>query len=250
MLVEQTPGTIARFVDFGQPFMFFVQDPQDVIQSCHYAGRLYETEELGLIRQFAQGCQVFLDVGCNMGNHALFFTKVLGARKVYAFEANPDTAKLLGINVVLNNATGVIDTSYLGIGLGEAPGSFNVRYPGLHNIGGARLVEPSGKQAEGAIPVLPYDMLCIRERPQFIKIDVEGMEMAVLGGMHATISRYHPRLFIEVDNGNRAAFNLWLTENDYCPVARFRRYSSNENFLIVHTSELAPAPPQQPQQAG
>src|SRR5262249_55012689 len=35
-------------------------------------------------------------------------------------------------------------------------------------------------------------------KPDFVKIDVEGYERPVLEGMYQTITRYHPRLFIEI----------------------------------------------------
>ncbi|MFK0386507.1 hypothetical protein [Agrobacterium sp. NPDC090273] len=43
-------------------------------------------------------------------------------------------------------------------------------------------------------------------------------------------------MFIEVDNVNAASFEQWVVENDYEKIARFKRYPSNENFMIAHRS--------------
>jgi len=60
------------------------------------------------------------------------------------------------------------------------------------------------------------------ERPDFIKIDVEGVEMDVLDGMIETLTNYKPELFIEVHGVNleQKEFNArnllnCLTQNNY-----------------------------------
>ncbi len=81
--------------------------------------------------------------------------------------------------------------------------------------------------------------------PDFIKIDVEGMEMSVLSGLSGTVARCRPTFFVEVDNVNRDAFLQWVETNSYAVRARFRRYRANENFLIVprrtRSAEATPA---------
>ena len=48
-----------------------------------------------------------------------------------------------------------------------------------------------------------------------LKIDVEGMEMAVLSGAGATIARHRPALFIEVLDGTIPEFLAWTDLNGY-----------------------------------
>lgn len=59
------------------------------------------------------------------------------------------------------------------------------------------------------------------------------MELAVLKGMHKTIHKYKPNIFIEVDNSNLESFNKWIIENNYTILDMFRRYEINQNFLIL-----------------
>lgn len=243
-------GTISKFVDFDKQFSFFVEDGDDWIQRHHLAGNLYEREDLEQIKKYSGQARVFFDIGSNVGNHAIFMAKVLQATKVYSFEANPFAADILEINVSLNRLSHVIDTRYIGMGLGEATGIFTISYPHWKNIGAARLIEAQSRQAsapnrsaaegvksEGAsVVVCPLDSLNIGAEPDFIKIDVEGMEISVLKGMVETIRRFKPRMSIEVDNSNAGLFDEWLKENDYVKCESWGKYSSSDNILVAHRS--------------
>jgi hypothetical protein len=80
--------------------------------------------------------------------------------------------------------------------------------------------------------VIAGDEALAQAKVDFIKIDVEGMEMQVLGGLAQTLARCRPVIFIEVDEANRAAFLAWVDANRYDIAATFRRYPVNENFLL------------------
>ena len=53
------------------------------------------------------------------------------------------------------------------------------------------------------------------EKIDFIKIDVETMEMFVLAGMQETISKNRPKIYIEVTKKNIDDFNTWMEKNSY-----------------------------------
>lgn len=242
MVPKSISGVISTFVDFSSEFSFFVENNEDLIQRHHLAGRLYENEELGIIQKYGGDAKVFFDVGANVGNHSVFIAKVLNPLRVFSFEANPAAAKILKINVLLNNLSLVVDTSYLGIGLGAGIGQFRVVCPQKNNMGAARLIENRGRMnfdepnLQDAIRVLvsPLDALNIQMAPDFVKIDVEGMELDVLKGMSEMIGRYRPKIFVEVDNKNSDEFDNWILLNNYEKVAHFKRYASNINYMIVH----------------
>lgn len=236
--VHRSSGTVCRFVDFGRDFSFFVENPDDTIQRHHYGGRLYEREELQIIARHAEVAEIIYDIGCNVGNHAIFMSKVLQPKKILVFEPNPSAIAILKINIGINAVTN-IDTSYLGIGMGDLPGSFSVHAP-LGNLGGATLWKASADKAAGrpadakVVPVLALDSLATVPGPNFVKIDVEGMEMAVLRGMDALVQTHHPIIFIEVDNKNRDEFDAWLGPSKYAVIDKFKRSRANENFLIKY----------------
>lgn len=229
-------GTIVKFESHGKLFNFFIENKLDLIQKHHLSGCLYEKEELALISKHLQPNSVVYDIGANVGNHAIFFATILASKRVICFEANPTTAELLQININLNNLTEVINTEYLGIGLGDSLDVCEITYPQVNNIGAAQLSKNINVSADGNLSavVMPLDRLNLKELPDFIKIDVEGMEVQVLNGMSNIISMTHPTMFIEVDNKNRDAFNQWIAKYHYVIVDSYKRYPANENFLIKH----------------
>lgn len=230
-LTITAPGQVVRSVIHGQPIQFFISNPRDAIQKHHARGTFYETEELEIIRQWCPPGAVFCDIGANIGNHALYALKFLHPAKVVLFEPNPEVIRILLTNLGLNGVLDRCDISNLGIGLSDVPAENRAISAPRRNLGGGRIVESD--QAEGGIPLRRGDDILHDIAPTFLKIDVEGMEMAVLAGLADTIARHRPTIFVEVDQVNRAAFLDWVTAQDYAVKARYRRYRANENFLIV-----------------
>jgi FkbM family methyltransferase len=210
----------------GIDVYFFVMDEQDEIQREHLHRRFYEPEELQIIKQAFNG-GVFLDVGSNVGNHALFAAMFLGASKVISVEPNPIAYRILRVNIGLNGLHEKI--MHHAVGLSDASCRAAIHMP-RHNLGGAQLVVGS---ADGAIDVVTGDELLGGAKVDFIKIDAEGMELNVIRGLSKTIARDHPNLFVEVDGENAAAFLDLMKTHGYAIKQRYRRYDRNENYLAV-----------------
>jgi FkbM family methyltransferase len=227
-LVVSPAGQVVRSVIDGQPVFFTLTNIYDVIQMQHLAGRFYEPDELEIIREHCPKNAVFADIGANIGNHSLFALRFLGVRKLIPFEPNPVAVAVLTSNLGLNGGLDRCDLSHLGLGLSDrAQDGLTIELDEPYeNLGGGRLV------AGGDLRVIRGDDALSQEDVDFIKIDVEGMEMQVLGGLAQTIARCRPIFFIEVDEANRAAFLAWVEANDYAVAATFRRYTVNENFLL------------------
>lgn len=224
----------ATFRQYGEDFSFYIDNPADLIQSRHAKGRLYEAEELEIIRANAPDDGVFYDIGANVGNHAVFMAKVLRAKRVYPFEANPRAVAILEKNITANGLNSVIDTSFLGFGIGAGHGSMDVHNPQENNLGAARL-----RPAEnGSIEIRAIDGLGIPEAPDFVKIDVEGMEIDVLRGMASLLAR-KPPIFIEVNTANIGAFGAWADEHGYAVRETFVRYKSSVNYMVTGEADVS-----------
>ena len=217
-----------RTLVHGEVLHFAVSQRRDVIQNVHRRGHFYEEKELALIRSVLPVGGVFLDIGANVGNHAIYVAKFLHAARVVAIEPNPEACRYLIANVLMNGLERKFDLKRLGVGLSDEPGQgFSLAVPPT-NMGGAQM-----KHDGGALRVEKGDDLLEGISPNFVKIDVEGMEMKVLSGLSKTINRSRPALLVEVDNENADAFHSWAELNAYKVRARNRRYRSNENFLLV-----------------
>src|SRR5205823_6322509 len=79
-------GTIVESEFRGHKIRFFVDHPEDSIQSFHAIGRFYEEEELALIESHINPTSRILDVGANIGNHMVYFERILGAREIIPIE--------------------------------------------------------------------------------------------------------------------------------------------------------------------
>lgn len=106
------------------------------------------------------------------------------------------------------------------------------------NLGGARAIDgtESGVETQWEhveAPMLPLDSLHLKTPIDFIKLDVEGMEMQALEGMSRLIDANRPGIFAEIDNKNLEPFLAWTRSKSYRVAARFRRYSVNENYMII-----------------
>lgn len=234
-MVVTPPGQVVRSVMDGTPVYFTVTNAKDIIQREHAAGRFYETEELEIIRRHCPKNAVFADIGANIGNHSLFALKMLGVKKLIPFEPNPVAIAILTSNLGLNGVLAKVDLSHLGVGLSDVAQdglAMEVSKPNK-NLGAGRIVEG------GDLRVIRGDDALADEEVDFIKIDVEGMEMQVLGGLSETLARCRPALFIEVDERNREAFLAWVPTAGYKVADTCRRYKANENFLLVAEKKAA-----------
>ncbi|WP_134727029.1 FkbM family methyltransferase [Paracoccus luteus] len=200
---------------------------RDPVQNAIREGRFYELPELRTLKGLVAPGATIVDIGANVGNHALFFARRMRAARVIVFEPNPLAAAPLMANVLLNGLAGVVCLDHLGVALGAgASTGFGMRRHD-RNLGATRL-----RPGEGCIPVCRGDDLLTGETPALIKIDVEGMEMEVLAGLSATIARARPLMMVEVDDANLAAFLDWQAAAGYRPVKDWRVSKSNANYLI------------------
>ncbi len=234
---------VACFTENDVQIRLVVAYPRDEIQRHHARGEFYEAEELEIIsRHFPKG-GIYCDIGANVGNHAIYVGKMLDPSKIFVFEPNPAAIQVLISNIVLNELDAITDSSHLGLGLSDQSGEgFDItfRRPRWHvkNLGGAQL-ERNG----GDITVARGDALLGRQKVDFIKIDVEGMEMKVLTGLEQTIKASRPILFVEVDQVNAAEMEAWVKANRYNVTERFSRYDSNENYLCTPKTQQEPILP-------
>jgi FkbM family methyltransferase len=158
---------------------------------------LGEKEILSTFLSKLQPDDVVWDVGASYGIYSLFAGKEFPSIKVYAFEPEPKTFKLLNKNLRLNGIDNVIPKNY---GLGDIDGAAILHTSSSANIGTHSLVQRNDYPvSEKGISVEIRKGDCIIttgtiETPSIVKIDVEGAELNVLKGMKEILS--NPKLRI------------------------------------------------------
>jgi FkbM family methyltransferase len=230
--VTRIEGTLVSTKKYGCTLRFFVGNRRDLLQSSHFKGEFYEAEELTLIQQYFKANGIFVDIGANVGNHTIFASKILKAQKVIPFELLPDALAILTANIALNRCQNV-DWSFLGYGVSSSAERLSAERASYgNNLGGARF-KPVANGEPQSFPAISADMALNNTWVDFIKIDIEGMEMDALKSLEQTVQRCRPTIFIEVDNYNQDTFATWCHQHKYAVVETTKRYQWNLNYLIV-----------------
>ncbi|MBM4776643.1 MAG: FkbM family methyltransferase [Archangiaceae bacterium] len=150
--------------------------------------------EVELLSAFVKPGDVVVDVGANIGTHAVpLAAKVGPTGMVLAFEPQRLVHALLTSNLITN---GHGHARAVNAAVGASPGSLLVPpidYGQPGNFGGVALA--AAAQGE-PVDVLPLDALGL-DRLTLLKVDVEGMEAQVLAGAAQTLGRCQPVVYLE-----------------------------------------------------
>ena len=157
-----------------------------------------------------------VDIGAQSGLYSLY-AKFLPNTTFYAFEPFPDTYRLLQDNLALNGITNV-KTFPLGISNENGMATLNTC---LHNNGlntmGTNVEQMRFRDIRPInVQVVTLDSKFFEKniRVDFIKIDTEGWEYAILQGGMKTIEAYHP--FIQLEWNHANMLQSRVTENMLC----------------------------------
>ena len=165
---------------------------------------------------------IAIDVGANFGCWTLPLSK--HATHVYAFEPQKCCSDLIVRSV---EANGFDNITVWNVAVGRCTSIVTVPQLDIEtagNFGGVSLLNPC---TEGnSVAIMPLDnLICDSDRVTFIKIDVEGGELAVLRGARKLIDRERPILMMEMDHPltDLVALQQWLTDANYA----FDQYGPN-----------------------
>jgi FkbM family methyltransferase len=204
----------------------------DGIASTINVKGIYEKEQLNTVIGWLQSNGLiwgsFLDIGANIGNHSLYFSKWYD--RVFSFEPNPRTFKLLELNADLTDNI--------------KPFNFGISDSNAHvmmqqfreNMGGSRIIPHVGnveKLVQIEVRMLDSVMREIDLPIGLIKLDIEGHELAALSGAINTISQHRPVILFEQ---NASDF-----KNGLSPVIELLKSFGYANFATVMPSPLLPS---------
>jgi FkbM family methyltransferase len=204
---DQKPLEMAmtRLDAFGQEFHFVHVAGDYIPRKISDEHTFYESTFLELLQGFHRPGGVIIDGGANIGNHTLYFAKVVGA-EVIAFEPEPHNASCLAINLVLN---GISDRVQLHKhGLGQTSGMITLQMNVESNFGSFTTKLNSNKNSNQMadtmqvnVPVSSLDAVLeaniSRKTISILKLDVEGMELDVLRGAKELIQSSLPVIAVE-----------------------------------------------------
>lgn len=182
---------------------------------------------------------VAVDVGANIGAFTVLWAKhMTGWGFVHAFECQERIFYALCGNIVLNNLSNA--HAYLGAvtdqhGLLKQVSRLDFDKPGSY--GSMGLIEEKNADV-GQEPTEVTDSVWTHSldkaftgRVDFVKIDVEGMELDVLNGSVAMIDRERPILSVEHLKSDKATLFTWVTDRGYTV------FGGPNNLLCVHRDD-------------
>jgi FkbM family methyltransferase len=181
-----------------------------------YPGAILGTTEKPLLEWFRRNVSVgetWIDAGAHYGYTALALCRLVGpSGRVVAFEPVLNTAGCIARTRELNHLG---QLRIVPLGLAACPAFETRRLPTVRGMADSTI---SGGGWEEPISVASFDTvwahLC-EENPAVhgVKIDVQGMELAVLEGMRATLTVQQPKLIVEFHAGvdRRSILNLLAT---------------------------------------
>jgi FkbM family methyltransferase len=194
----------------GKYLLFADADDRTVTPHVALNGCWESWTTLAIARALRPGVHA-VDVGANHGYFTLLMADAAGRDgRVLAIEPNPRLAELIGWTMAVNGYSRCASV------LSRAAATFS--------HGAARLVVPRHRSADASIvsaPAASDEVLSVEtisiddatkefERVDFIKIDAEGAEEAIWGGMGGTL-RHNPNIIVVMEfkpasYANAAAF--------------------------------------------
>ncbi|WP_373376747.1 FkbM family methyltransferase [Cupriavidus nantongensis] len=200
----------------------------------HIQGRIKTEQtpyELAMLRDMSgrvQADDLFLDIGANVGNHTLYMAMVRRCT-VVAFEPNTELCQALRLSADANGVTDRIRVEPYALGEVRGNGRFEQLRP--DNLGAQAVAIGSGD-----IHIVPLDSFVFERQVKVVKIDVEGMEMAVLRGGATLLARDRPIVYVECLNEEQfRAVSRFLSQLNY---GYWDTFNSSPTQLFIPNEQL------------
>jgi FkbM family methyltransferase len=210
-------------------------DPQEVD---------FALQLLRLRRQHFGDGVVAIDCGANIGVHTIEWAREMyGWGSVTAFEAQERIFYALAGNITLNNC---FNARAVWAAIGRQRGSIFVPTPDYFvpsSFGSLEIKQRANTEFIGqpinyagddmqVTPMTAIDDLLL-DRLDFIKIDIEGMEMDALLGAEQSIGRFKPQLLIEKIKSDESEIRAFVNRHGY------KIFEVGINLLAVHADDPA-----------
>ena len=165
----------------------YAASPDRWLAALAWKTGLLEGAERRMIAREVKPGMVAVDVGANLGVHTLALARAVGpAGRVHALEPDPANFRLL--------ARAVAEARAAQVTLHRAAAAAQAGEMDLHlsavNRGDHRLHPEAARRTRLRVPAVVLDDLLAGEpHVDFVKIDVQGAEVAVLRGLERTLAR-------------------------------------------------------------
>ncbi len=179
----------------GQTFSIQIDPRNGFIDEQIYVSGCYEPDILAVIKANLPVGGTYVDIGANIGQHALFAASLVGpSGSVHAFEPIKKLTEQIKLSVAINHYTDRFKVHNVACGAVASSAHIDIN---TQNIGGSK-IDTTRTDSDAIIYIVPADTI-LADLPQInlIKIDTEGFELDVLEGLTTTLTKHKPTLIIE-----------------------------------------------------
>ena len=231
-----------------QSYIGEVKAKHGVFSFCHFDEYIglslreygeFSEIELSLMSKFIMKDDVVFDIGSNIGAFTVPFAKKVGELgQVYAFEPQKVIYELLQDNVNKNKLKNV---KVFNVGMGKKKEELELNeidYSKVGNFGGVSFKYDSSsftkniKNKKYKVKITNLNEFMEIEKCNFMKIDVELMELDILTGGKNFLKKFRPILWIENHQFYPNEINKFLLENDYNAYWAYSNMFNESNYFI------------------
>lgn len=199
----------------------------------------YELGLLNFLAKHAKKGGTYIDIGANIGNHSVFFSKFL-ADQVISIEPGKELKPILEKNLNDNSVKG----KFYNIGCGKSNGECFLTRDRTHNNWGSGYCssQMENNYSEKILIRSLDDLYFESNYPpiSLIKIDVEGFEIEVLKGAQKILEKYKPQIVIEAST-QEEKLNIMsiLNPHGYLYVKQF---NATPTHYLIHRKDRLRTP--------
>jgi FkbM family methyltransferase len=184
----------------------------------------YEPASTELLKSLISPGMKCIDVGAHIGFYTCLVASIVGKTgKVYAFEPMPSHYDLLLRNIEENNFHEIVKA--FKVVCSDVSGKVSVS-----KVSNMFVVGHNGDSEQELVESVRLDDL-IEDTIDFVKLDVEGHEPAVIRGMASILSRNHPIIISEINE-------YWLRSCSRSSGAEYVRLLTSLGYDVFDVKDL------------
>lgn len=181
------------------------------IKEVEKHGKFFEYGMLEAIEKLPYRPGICMDIGANVGNHTVFFSKFCKFDDIHSYEPFNESFVLLCDNLSKNNCSNVWP-HFFGI---SSKRGYVIMDTDKKNPSWNKIDEKTWDKMSSDYPNkskknqvhAKLTTITTKEKVALMKIDVEGHELEVIKGAYEVIEREKPELFIEWHDGYEPILN-------------------------------------------
>jgi FkbM family methyltransferase len=214
-------------------------------------GQYEDPHTMKLFLSWLKPSSVYYDIGSNIGFHALTANQIINTGKIYAFEPMPAVRAIFEKHISLNSKLITSNSiKILPIAISNEEKLVEFSNDIAHRDGNTYIKESyvfSGTDNKITVQCQSVDGLMQQgyDKPDIIKIDVEGAEYDVLAGAKNTLQLYRPNILLATHDchlpGVQEKCVHFLQELGYQlkHTGKHNKYMAGlDDYIAIHKSKL------------